>query len=539
MKSIIGPDVYNDIEFFQSYNNNKEHTILHIIHQYSPNESSKEIVSEILNTPVYDISLLEKRQSIIKNILETRSNNETFYNEAFSYILAFEKDMSWYLQDPVDDEERELLDNLQSVYFKFFIFDKIGFNNSDNILFFKNIYNILFYPIFMILSPFMYVLLPYLVLTRKMGLKLDFKGYLRILVNSFLSILQNNSGNISKVQLITYVISFILYLQGLYTTINLSVSTFKTCKFIQVKMQNIIQYLENCQILATKLFNASPNKYIESIVNQAKTYNIGTFLRLYKSLDKDYLKVFLREINTHFAFYTFAMLQQHFNMCFTNYDETSNFQIIGHDTYHIAIKNPVKNNIHIENKGVLITGPNAAGKSTFIKSLIINVLLSQTIGLANASYFCISPFRFINSQINIPDMKGHASLFEAEMLRCKYNLKVLKTLGNKPSLVVLDEVFSSTNIIEGISGAYAILSKLSSYVNNCTIVTTHLLYLTKLKNFKKIKMISEESTDGKILFPFKLKSGISKQYIALELLKDSFDEDIIETALDIKNKLLV
>ena len=391
----------------------------------------------------------------------------------------------------------------------------------------------------MILSPFMYVLIPYLVLIRKMGLKLDFKGYLRILVNSFLSILQNNSGNISKVQLITYVISFILYLQGLYTTINLSVSTFKTCKFIQVKMQNIIQYLENCQILATKLFNASPNKYIESIVIQAKTYNIGTFLRLYKSLDKDYLKVFLREINTHFAFYTFAMLQQHFNMCFTNYDETSNFQIIGHDTYHIAIKNPVKNNIHIENKGVLITGPNAAGKSTFIKSLIINVLLSQTIGLANASYFCISPFRFINSQINIPDMKGHASLFEAEMLRCKYNLKVLKTLGNKPSLVVLDEVFSSTNIIEGISGAYAILSKLSSYVNNCTIVTTHLLYLTKLKNFKKIKMISEESTDGKILFPFKLKSGISKQYIALELLKDSFDEDIIETALDIKNKLLV
>jgi hypothetical protein len=539
MKSLLGPDVYNDIEFFQSYDNNKEHTILHIIHQYSPNESSKEVVNEILNTPVYDISLLEKRQLIIKNIIKTRSMDETFYNKAFSNILSFEKDMSWYLQDPVDDEEKELLDNLQSVYFKFFIFDKIGFNDSDNILFFKNVYNILLYPLCMILSPFMYVLLPYLVLTRKMGIKLDVKSYLRILFGSFWSVLQNSSGNISKIQLITYIISFILYLQGLYTTLNLSVSTFKTCKFIQLKMQNIIQYLENCQILAKKLFNASPNKYIESIVNQAKTYNIGTFLRLYKSLNKDYLKGFLRDVNTHFAFYTFAILQQHYNMCFTKYDETSNFQISGHDTYHIAIKNSVKNDIHIENKGVLITGPNAAGKSTLIKSLIINVILSQTIGLATASDFCITPFHFINSQINIPDMKGHASLFEAEMLRCKYNLNILKTLGNKPSLVVLDEVFSSTNIIEGISGAYAILSKLSSYVNNCTIVTTHLLYLTKLKNFKKIKMISEESKEGKIVFPFKLQYGISKQYIALELLKDSFDEDIIKTALDIKNKLLV
>jgi DNA mismatch repair ATPase MutS len=53
----------------------------------------------------------------------------------------------------------------------------------------------------------------------------------------------------------------------------------------------------------------------------------------------------------------------------------------------------VKNSIQMKNN-LLITGPNAAGKSTFIKSVIINILLSQTIGINSCSYFEMSSFSF-------------------------------------------------------------------------------------------------------------------------------------------------
>ena len=103
----------------------------------------------------------------------------------------------------------------------------------------------------------------------------------------------------------------------------------------------------------------------------------------------------------------------------------------------------------------------------------------------------------------------------------------------------MDEVFSSTNVVEGVAGAYGILEKISSFSNVCTIVTTHFLYLTKLKSFQKFKMNVEFDESDNITYPYKLEFGYSKQLVAIELIKNNFDEDVINTSLYIKNKLLV
>lgn len=534
---LIGPDLYTDIEFFQSYENNIENTIVNSVYSHSPNESCKDNIVNILNNPIYDIDELKGRQIYIQKIISRYSDNCNMFDECFKRITEYEKDVLWYIEDKQNEVE-QMFENLDSVFFKFFLFEKIGFNKSDSILLFKNIYNICIYPLCIILSPMMYVLLPFLILTKKMKLSINFKTYTEILYKSFISTLHQNSGHISKVQLVTYIISIILYFHGLVNTLNLSITTFKTCSYINSKINNILLYLQNCNTLCEKLFENGRDDHILKLVEKANTYNIGSKLNIYRNMDKDYIKQYLLSVNEKFAYYTLSKLRNEYNMCYTDYNETDHFKIEGKETYHISIKNPIKNDFQMIDRGMVITGPNAGGKSTLIKSILINVVFSQTIGIANATSFEITPFYFINSQINIPDIKGHASLFEAEMLRCKYNLNTLKTIDNKPSFIVLDEVFSSTNIIEGISGAYAILSKLASYSNNCTIVTTHLIYLTKLKQYDKFKMISEEK-EGKICFPFKLKKGVSNQYIALELLKGSFDEEIITEALKIKNKLLV
>jgi DNA mismatch repair ATPase MutS len=116
----------------------------------------------------------------------------------------------------------------------------------------------------------------------------------------------------------------------------------------------------------------------------------------------------------------------------------------------------------------------------------------------------------------------------------------LRNNEGKLSLFIMDEIFNSTNPVEGIAGAYAIAKKMSEYSGCVLLFTTHYIYLTKLHKlgrFTNYKM-NIVRKDGDITYPYKLSKGISKQYIALDLLgKNGFDQDIITEAVAIKDKL--
>ena len=191
---------------------------------------------------------------------------------------------------------------------------------------------------------------------------------------------------------------------------------------------------------------------------------------------------------------------------------------------------------------MLITGPNAGGKSTFIKSIAISVIFSQTVGIAFCESFEITPFSLINTYLNIPDCKGKESLFEAEMHRARDHIRKLEdTKKDELSFIVMDEIFNSTNPEEGISGAYAIAEKLSSYKNSVSIITTHFSYLTKLEEqelFKNYKIPITRDQDENIVYPYKIKPGVSNQYIALELLRNKgFNNDLVDNAENICKSL--
>ena len=140
---------------------------------------------------------------------------------------------------------------------------------------------------------------------------------------------------------------------------------------------------------------------------------------------------------------------------------------------------------------------------------------------------------------------GISSLFETEMIKSKnYIDRISQYPPNKFSLIIMDEIFSSTNYIEGASGAYGILKKLSSFDNNMTLITTHYSKLSKLEKttnnkFKNYKFEINRNNNNDILYNYKLQSGISNQNIALELLKkNEFDINIINDALLFEKELL-
>lgn len=194
--------------------------------------------------------------------------------------------------------------------------------------------------------------------------------------------------------------------------------------------------------------------------------------------------------------------------------------------YHPLLRNPICNSIEINNNGILITGSNMSGKSTFLRTIGVNVLCAQTI-LTTFSKEYIAPLFYISTSISPEDniTKGKSYyLGEAEAM-----LNIIKRSDYKiPNLCLIDEIFRGTNPIERISAASNICDYLISH-NALPIVATHDLELTKLVENYKFYYFKEDVDDKGFVFDYKLREGISPTRNAIKLLKFlGYPSEIIE-----------
>jgi dsDNA-specific endonuclease/ATPase MutS2 len=194
------------------------------------------------------------------------------------------------------------------------------------------------------------------------------------------------------------------------------------------------------------------------------------------------------------------------------------------------IQKPVKNSYTLD-KNIIITGPNASGKTTLIKSTLINVLLSQQLGCGFYKKATICPYDKFFSYINIPDTSGRDSLFQAEARRCKEIINEVST--NKRILCIFDELFSGTNPQEACSSATALLKHLSAYDTFTFLLTTHFVDVcTTLSCHDTIimKHMKTEGTDTLTYF-YLLVNGISKARGGIKVLEQlNFPKTILNDA---------
>jgi DNA mismatch repair protein MutS len=130
-----------------------------------------------------------------------------------------------------------------------------------------------------------------------------------------------------------------------------------------------------------------------------------------------------------------------------------------------------------EDRNAILTGPNAGGKSTLMKAVLVATLLAQTIGITSCKEGMeLKPFGAIASHINVTDsQKRGESLFQAEMQRIKGCVDLLQSAEKRDltALVVIDEIFSSTNPVEGVAGAYATARRIGTFKCALSIISTH------------------------------------------------------------------
>ena len=204
----------------------------------------------------------------------------------------------------------------------------------------------------------------------------------------------------------------------------------------------------------------------------------------------------------------------------------------------------VKNSYHLKNQ-LLITGPNAAGKTTLLKTTLFNLLISQQLGCGFYSSASVYPYDIIHSYINIPDTSGRDSLFQAEARRCVNILdsmqkSILKD-DNIRHFCVFDELYSGTNPYEAIGSAIAFLKYINKYEYMNFMITTHFLDICKqlgsIPNISNRHMKVNELNHN-FEYTYKLKPGISTIKGGVKVLSDlDYPEEIINETRTIIDKL--
>jgi len=214
------------------------------------------------------------------------------------------------------------------------------------------------------------------------------------------------------------------------------------------------------------------------------------------------------------------------------------------EVYYPMIKDKIIKNTYNLNKKILITGPNASGKTTILKATLLNILFSQQIGMGFYSKASIKPYSYLHCYLNIPDTSCRDSLFQAEARRCKNIIDILnKTPKNENHFCIFDELYSGTNPYEAISSSIALLKYITKYSNIDFALTTHFLDVCKKLNnnnvFNNCSMKIIEKEDD-FEYSYKLINGISQIKGGIKVLKDlEYPNEIISNTKNILDSLKI
>lgn len=485
-----------------------------------------------------DKQYIKDNQSLIKNFIYKENNMDNFIDEYVQF-----------------KNEKNFLSKYQYIQFK----RLFHFNSIVGLLQILAIYNICT-PVISLLSPLIGLIVPYFILYMK-GVKLSFKNYIKLIKTI---ILKNykleellNFQNRSLQQNMYTIFSIFFYGLSIYNNIIYCIQFYNNTNYIIEFIKKYKNFIYEGEELINNTLKQTDNlRKFKQFNTNLKSYKqnikeIKTNLSIIENEDSNYKKYgqigFLLKYNFDF----FYNQKYHDTMMYLIYLNNYNKDVYHFSSHvknnllnkckivdknkktkiknmyylpHINENKIIKNDLSLK-KNIIITGPNASGKTTLIKSTIINLFLSQTIGYGCYSKCNIPIYDHFHCYLNIPDTSNRDSLFQAEARRCKEILEFIEENKNKNHFCIFDEIYSGTNPGDAVLCASLYLDELNKYKKKVDyLITTH--YIDICNKFddnentinKKMKSIQHE--DGKIEYFYKCENGISKINGGLQILVD-------------------
>lgn len=188
---------------------------------------------------------------------------------------------------------------------------------------------------------------------------------------------------------------------------------------------------------------------------------------------------------------------------------------------HPLLKNEecISNSFDLKENINIITGSNMSGKTSFIRTLAINICLAKAGAYVLANNFTTSLFTLFTSMRVKDDIQNGISTFYAELLRIKDALDYSKQ--ELPMILMVDEIFKGTNMNDRLLGAKSVMKKLNK-PHVLLFITTHDF---ELCDYEEVELsnyhFSEHYIDNKIKFDYKIKEGKCDTTNAVYLMKNT------------------
>ena len=540
----IDNSIKNDLEF-----NSVEHSLYSKIYDNNT-EASKLNLNKLSKYFTNDKFFLKDTQNIIKNNLFTPPCSDDIIN---------------ILKDT--ENKQHFLDK-----YHYIDYEPIKFlNTNSTFLEVLSLYNITS-PILSLALPLFLMMIPFFII-RSQGCEITAIKYFEVLKIT----LKNHSigkiftiGSESWDKRIYIFLTFVFYLFQVYSNIQSCKKFFSNMKkihstifivkdYISSSIDNMNNYLNNIkQIKSYKYFTKDLIYYknkLENILNDCNNINdfklsftklaeLGSLMKLFYELNNNETIITTLNYLVYFNGYieNLCVLKEkidkkQINKCLFS-KKTTYFKNIYYPT--LIDKQPVKNNINID-KNIILTGPNAAGKTTLLKSVLFNIIFSQQTGFGFYDKCKLHLFDNIKCYINIPDTSDRDSLFQAEARRC---INILNSINEKErTYCVFDEIYSGTNPYEAVASATSYLRYLNNNNNIHFFITTHFINICNyLDNEPNIENYNMEilNNNNNINYTYKIKKGISEIKGGLKVLKDlHYPEEIIKNAENIIKKIIL
>ncbi len=292
------------------------------------------------------------------------------------------------------------------------------------------------------------------------------------------------------------------------------------------KSQNLPVLLNDLFIQMNEILNieiireAADCKSVSSLSN----YHLLQFDKAFRDKYKDNLLQLIDLIYTIDVLISKARATHKYNLNFPQFSAAQNAGLNVNGLYHLFVQSPVVNNIDIESNQnfIFLTGPNMAGKTTFLKACGVAIFLAHLGMGVPAQNMSLSLFDRIFTSLNISDnlSKGY-SYFYSEVSRVKDAAYALRDC--KRVFVIFDELFKGTNVQDAFDGSLLIINELVKWESSFFIISSHILELGKqIDKYPAIRFLCFDSKveNGKPSFNFKIKEGLSDERLGLIILKN-------------------